>query len=299
MGVTAALYPGLLGSSVDHEMEHLVDAEAIEHLQTCWRKRRAAALTDHHYLALFLDPRSTQRTFVASSALAGTASSNTLGNTPALQRARAALKQLAPIVVTDADVPAQHAGKDSAKVHLLVKQLDLFLEVRTGEGMSKLAMDKELLDTVQASDPPVQFWQSHAPAQLALRRAAQRVFCAKAAAAAVERVWSVFGRVWVPHRRSMTSKRVALLVYVCMNMHLLDDGPTLQRLGITPSSVKAQSFVVIFEAVAAMDDVDELSAAQQSSSLVESTAVPLSLHEPAPKSPELAEPADLFADFDG
>jgi hypothetical protein len=71
-------------------------AADLAQLKALMQKRVEKSLTDAHYLALFLDPRPSIRKFVNDSRLAGDAESLTLGNTPALHRAKAALQAMAP-----------------------------------------------------------------------------------------------------------------------------------------------------------------------------------------------------------
>lgn len=86
------------------------------------------------------------------------------------------------------------------------------------------------------------------PQDLPLRSVGQRVTIGKPAGTAVERVWSHFGKVFVPSRQSLLSSRVAKLVYVKLNMHLLGDSAQLEALGMEQLNDPVQYTSVLEEA---------------------------------------------------
>jgi hypothetical protein len=238
--LTPAAYPALFGGKHSRY--------TVPPLQERWAERFKAAMTDHHYLALLLDPRPIARAFVKDHKLLGCAEDNNRGNTEAITAATRSLKILAPVCVNDERLPA-HARTLEAKQYLLEQQLLVYLDVHPVHiPWSTLKINFALLERFKDSAAPLSFWQLDVPPDLPLRCAGQRVTIGKPAGTAVERVWSHFGKVFVPSRRKLLSSRVAKLVYVKLNMHLLGDSAQLEALGVEKLNDPVQYSSVLEEA---------------------------------------------------
>jgi hypothetical protein len=226
---------------------------AVPPLQDKWRERFKAAMTDHHYLALLLDPRPAGKMFVKEQKLLGCAEDNNRGNTPAVTAAIRSLHALAAVCVKDDQLPA-NARSLAAKQYLLEQQLLVYLGVHPVHiPWSTLKINLTALERFKDSAAPLSFWQMDVPPDLPLRCAGQRVTIGKAAGTAVERVWSHFGKVFVPSRRSLKSSRVAKLVYVKLNMHLLGDSSQLAALGVEQLNDPVQ-YTSVLEEAQSLDD---------------------------------------------
>ena len=95
-------------------------------MQHAWRLTFGANMTDAAYLALLLDPRPRMQRFVKNTTLLGS-TAVTRGSTIAVQRACNGIKRLAAACVQDSQLPPDKCTH-AAKEHLLVKQLQAYLE---------------------------------------------------------------------------------------------------------------------------------------------------------------------------
>lgn len=287
---TTAKYPALFGGTVSRF--------AIPELVARWDARYAAALTDHHMLALLLDMRPAAREFVSNGQLLGTGERGDRGNTPALHGARRTLDELAAVCVLDAQVSsaARASGPDkvlAAKRHILKSQLDVFLDVHPQHiPWSTLKIDPAALQAVSNTDSPLCFWQLRVPPSLSLRSVGQRINEGKTAGTTVERVFSHTGQVFTPRRRSLKSGRVAKLVYVKVNMHLLGDEATLEGLGVSQLNDPAV-YSSMFAEAERLDDEDFV----RSLPSAEVLDVPETIDDDADDC-MTAPPEDAGADFD-
>ena len=150
--------------------------------------------------------------------------------------------------MNDDRLPA-NARSLEAKQYLLEQQLLVYLGVHPVHiPWSTLKINAAVLERFKDSAAPLSFWQLDVPPDLPLRSAGQRVTIGKPAGTAVERVWSHFGKVFVPSRRSLLASRVAKLVYVKLNMHLLGDSAQLEALGMEELNDPVQYTSVLEEA---------------------------------------------------
>jgi hypothetical protein len=119
-------------------------------------------------------------------------------------------------------------------------------------GPDKLGITDDMFNTVTNSDHPLAFWQLTVPESVLnkpnlLRLVAMRVCAATAAALGCERLWSKASLTLTDNRRSMLSDRLAQLLQVKMNMHMLADINLLDSLGVQLGDVMRNEFESIFD----------------------------------------------------
>lgn len=248
--ITTTKYAALFGGSLSQF--------CVPVLQNLWATRMKAALTDHHVLALLLDMRPSTRQFVAENRLLGTEGESNVGNTPTLERARRSLLELAQVCVPDKLLPGNTpADKRLAmKQHILRQQFDVLLEVHPQHiPLGTLKISADAIKRVTDADAPLCFWQTDVPPDLPLRNVGLRTQPGKPTGTGTERIWNYFGQVFTPGRRSMRSNRVAQLVYVKTNLHLLGNDASLIGEGLGQLTDPSQ-FRSVFEEAAQLDDED-------------------------------------------
>jgi hypothetical protein len=118
-------------------------------------------------------------------------------------------------------------------------------------GPDKLGITDDMFNTVTNSDHPLAFWQLTVPESVRnkpnlLRLVAMRVCAATAAALGCERLWSKARLTLTDNRRSMLSDRLAQLLQVKMNIHMLADSNLLDSLGVKLGDVMHE-FESIFD----------------------------------------------------
>jgi hypothetical protein len=145
-----------------------------------------------------------------------------------------------------------------AKESVLETDLRAFIGVHPKVTTKKLKIPDNSLRRCVGSDSPMEFWRVQEPSSVWLRLVAMRLLSAKPHACAVECLRNVFGDVCTKKRRSMGKERVAQLVHARMNMQLLPHDK-MPEMGFMVD-VNAP-FNSIFEAVAHVDDEEEVAAA--------------------------------------
>jgi hypothetical protein len=164
----------------------------------------------------------------------------------------------------------QHMAMQDAKELVLETHLRAFIGVHPKVTNKRLKIPDDALRKCVGSESPMDFWCVQVPKSVWLRLVAMRLLSAKPTSCAVERLWNVFGDVCTKKRRSMGKGRVAQLVHARMNMHLLPHDK-LPELGFMVDSNAA--FNSVFEAVAQIDDEEEVAAAAAVRATIGSTHV--------------------------
>jgi hypothetical protein len=169
----------LLGSGATGEAAHATILAALQH-------RKQIGLTQYHCAALLLDPRPAMRR--RASEYIGLADDGTLGNTPAVRSASAAMEELAKVVRGSKKDGSTRSEKEASAV--LIKQFQAWLEVSPAHSMRALGIKASDLSAVGDAEQPSTFWQLACNPDVVLREAAMRLFTLSASALGVQRLWS-------------------------------------------------------------------------------------------------------------
>jgi hypothetical protein len=243
---------GLLGSGATGEAAYATILAALQH-------RKQIGLTQYHCAALLLDPRPAMRR--RASEYIGLVDDGTLGNTPVVCSASAAMEELAKVVCGSKKDGSTQSEKEASAV--LIKLFQGWLEVSPAHSMRALGIKASDLSAVGNAEQPSTFWQLACNPDVVLREAAMRLFTLLALG--VERLWSGARRTLTDTRRSMSSARLVELLLVKMNAALLNDDFLLERLGVHGSAVQAVEFDDLYEEGLLMDEEDLVEALQGAS----------------------------------
>jgi hypothetical protein len=219
-----------------------------------------------HYLALFLDPRAHVRVFVQQqSSLLGSNDGLVAyrGNTEAFNAVISTLNVWADVCVSDeqAYVKKQaEAGLLSvldAKQKLLQGQLRAFVGVHAKLPFKVLGIGEDSIWKCAEGDSPLQWYTETVPVTCELRAVGLRLFSAKPSSTPVERLWNAFGDNLTAKRRSMSSGRLAELVFCRMNMKLVPNDLLQESEAISGHEMNSAQLASVFEAVADIDEQEE------------------------------------------
>jgi hypothetical protein len=241
----------LLGCGAMGEAAYATILAALQH-------RKQKSLTHFQYAAMLLDPRPTMRS--SASQYIGSAVDGTLGNTPVVRSATAAMEELAKVVRGTKKDGSTRSEREASAV--LIKQLHAWLEVSPAHSMRALGIKTSELAAVGDAEHPSTFWQLACHPDVVLRDAAMRLFTLLASALGVERLWSGARSTLTDTRRSMSSTRLVELLLVKMNAGVLNDDAMLECLGVHGSVVQALDFDDLYEEVLLMDEEDLVAALQ-------------------------------------
>lgn len=136
------------------------------------------------------------------------------------------------------------------------------VQVHPQHGRSKLGITDKMMDEVDDSESPLEFWQLRSPTACMIRRPALRIHSGKASALGCERLWSGAKLVFTDNRRSLATERMMQLLNLKCNAHLLDSEST--HMGAQALIEKLSTdFDSIFEDVALAEE-EEVAARRSS-----------------------------------
>jgi hypothetical protein len=186
----------LLSSGATGEAAYATILAALQH-------RKQIGLTQYHCAVLLLDPPPAMRR--RASEYIGLADDGTLGNTPVVRSATAAMGELAKVVHGSKKHGSTRSKKEASAV--LVKQFQAWLEGSPTHSMRALGIKASDLSAIGDAEQPSTFWQLACNPDVVLREAAMHLFTLLASALEVERLWSGARRTLTDTRRSMSSAR--------------------------------------------------------------------------------------------
>lgn len=143
-----------------------------------------------------------------------------------------------------------------AKILVLGTHLRAFIGVHPKISTKKLKIADEALSSCVMGTSPMAFWHMQVPEPVWLRLLAMRLLSARPTRCAAQRVWNEFGEVLKKTQVAVGRGRISQLVHTRMNMHLLPH-EKLPRTALDAADAAVDN---LFEAVAHMDEVEEIAA---------------------------------------